>query len=377
MTVPASRYAPTGPPAAIVSLRTPATGSGPSGIGAAAAPSPLDPAGALRSEIVALRADLAALQASVNTAIVGLQSSIDGIARQVERIQRRAGADARRSSEHHRIVADHVASLWRAIDGAREATNWCWAFATPHARGVVQMRERLIGHEPAVQQHQQGHETGHGNGDHAMGQGHDGGREDGDREYGGDREHPSSPVLDVPAPPGRCFFVRFPMVKAPDEAGASCAWMRTLTVCPERADMKPYWIRVHDLDANISFLDEFTNVPPVEPHDAGRVAPLYSEEDAHKDDKRDWSDEADEGDRGEEAERAPVPIARSRQRPNAVAASPSSTSPTSSPVLSLDSPSCSPYDGPKDTHGDQGDDADDDDDDLDDVPAPQPCFHKQ
>jgi hypothetical protein len=55
--------------------------------------------------------------------------------------------------------------------------------------------------------------------------------------------------------------VRYPMVYALDDAGARCVWMRTTLVDEHDATMRPYWIKVYDLDAQMAFLGDFTNVP--------------------------------------------------------------------------------------------------------------------
>ncbi|AGO84037.1 hypothetical protein psal_cds_369 [Pandoravirus salinus] len=193
--------------------------------------------------LVAARVEIAALAASVNAAILGMQAAVDGLMARLERVEKRMCEEARRALESQRVVADHVESLWRAIDGSREATNWCWARITPAAEGVARMRVRLVGHN--LQQHQPRHTR--------------------DTPSGADATAAaaaSEPALAVRLGDGAWLCVRYPMVHAPDDAGARCVWMRTTLVDEADATMRPYWVKAYDLDAQVAFLADFTNVPP-------------------------------------------------------------------------------------------------------------------
>ncbi|BCU03692.1 hypothetical protein [Pandoravirus japonicus] len=186
--------------------------------------------------LVAVRVEIAALAASVNAAIVGMQAAVDGLTARLARLEKRVSDEARRTLDSQRVVADHVESLWRAIDGSREATNWCWARIAPAAEGVARMRVRLVGH----QHHQPRHA----------------------RDTPSEADAASEPALAVRLGEGAWLCVRYPMVHAPDDAGAQCVWMRTTLVDEADATMRPYWIKAYDLDAQVAFLADFTNVPP-------------------------------------------------------------------------------------------------------------------
>lgn len=186
--------------------------------------------------LATVRVEIAALAASVNAAIVGMQAAVDGLTARLARLEKRVSDEARRTLESQRVVADHVESLWRAIDGSREATNWCWARIAPAAEGIARMRVRLVGH----QHHQPRHA----------------------RDTPSEADAASESALAVRLGEGAWLCVRYPMVHAPDDAGARCVWMRTTLVDEADATMRPYWIKAYDLDAQVAFLADFTNVPP-------------------------------------------------------------------------------------------------------------------
>ncbi|QBZ80958.1 hypothetical protein pclt_cds_360 [Pandoravirus celtis] len=230
------------PPPAFGLLPSPAPRQPPEPNLGAATSQPHPPQQPLQQQhpLAAVRVEIAALAASVNSAIVGMQAAVDGLTARLTRLEKRMADEARRALESQRVVADHVESLWRAIDGSREATNWCWARITPAAEGIARMRVRLVGHQHHQQQPpRHTHDT----------------LSEADAIA-------SEPALAVRLGDGAWLCVRYPMVHAPDDAGARCVWMRTTLVDEADATMRPYWIKAYDLDAQVAFLADFTNVPP-------------------------------------------------------------------------------------------------------------------
>lgn len=217
--------------------------------------------------LAAVRVEMASLAASINAAIVGMQASIDNLATRCARIEKRLNEESRRAAEGQRVVADHVESLWRAIDGSREAVNWCWARVTPATEGRAWLRARLVGHrqqQPQQQQQQQppSHQHRQERADHSYARNglpeKSGGGDDA-AEYN-DSDRGAGLVMDVGE--GGWLCVRYPMVRAADDAGARCVWMRTTLVDEANGDMTHYWVKAYDLDAQMAFLGEYTNVPP-------------------------------------------------------------------------------------------------------------------
>ncbi|AJF98058.1 hypothetical protein TW95_gp1324 [Pandoravirus inopinatum] len=274
------------PPPAFGLLPSPAPRQPPEPILGAATPQPHPPQTLVHQQqqqqhpqqqhsLAAVRVEIAALAASVNSAIVGMQAAVDGLTARLARLEKRMADEARRALESQRVVADHVESLWRAIDGSREATNWCWARITPAAEGVARMRVRLVGHQH--HQHQPPRHT------------HDTPSEA--------DAIASEPALAVRLGDGAWLCVRYPMVHAPDDAGARCVWMRTTLVDEADATMRPYWIKAYDLDAQVAFLADFTNVPPcfdAEPFEDGDDDSDIVDTDADDDSDHDDGDNDDE-----------------------------------------------------------------------------------
>ncbi|AVK75917.1 hypothetical protein pneo_cds_310 [Pandoravirus neocaledonia] len=255
--------------------------------------------------LAAARVEMASLAASINAAIVGMQASIDSLAARCARIEKRLDQEARRAAEGQRVVADHVESLWRAIDGSREAVNWCWARVTPATEGRAWLRARLVGHRQPQQQQQQAQQHHRQDradrsyapdGAHGNGRATDNNGDDGDMvaETGDVERDDVGLVMDVGE--GGWLCVRYPMVRAADDAGARCVWMRTTLVDEANGDMRHYWVKAYDLDAQMAFLSEYTNVPPC--FDA---EPLENEEDDDDDGSADDGD--DDDDREEEGKK--------------------------------------------------------------------------
>ncbi|AVK76977.1 hypothetical protein pmac_cds_289 [Pandoravirus macleodensis] len=255
--------------------------------------------------LAAVRVEMASLAASINAAIVGMQASIDNLATRCARIEKRLGEESRRAAEGQRVVADHVESLWRAIDGSREAVNWCWARVTPATEGRAWLRARLVGHRQPQQQQQQQpppHHHLHEHSDHAYARDGLSDKSSGAGGGGGDNVAESNDpdrgvglVMDVGE--GGWLCVRYPMVRAADDAGARCVWMRTTLVDEANGDMCHYWVKAYDLDAQMAFLCEYTNVPP-----CFDTEPLDDDDDDNDDGDDDGDDINEEGQGGQEAE---------------------------------------------------------------------------
>nr|UDO47662.1 hypothetical protein [Pandoravirus massiliensis] len=265
--------------------------------------------------MAAVRVEMASLASSINAAIVGMQASIDNLAVRCARIEKRLNEEARRAAEGQRVVADHVESLWRAIDGSREAINWCWARVTPATEGRAWLRARLVGHRQP-QQPQQHHHQERGEHQYAHNPSSScpsssssfadknnsaindnngiirSGGSGVEPDNGSERD--SALVLDVGD--GGWLCVRYPMVRAADDGGAKCVWMRTTLVDEANGDMCHYWVKAYDLDAQMAFLSEYTNVPP-----CFDTEPLSHDDDDDEDDDGEEKDHRDGDTEGESA----------------------------------------------------------------------------
>jgi len=216
-----------------------------------------------------LRAEVTAMRQAMNSAILGMQAEVDRMRARCERIERRITHEHRAASDFQKRMISHIESLWRVTDGTREATKWCWAFTTPEAGGVVELRTRLAGQSgsattsPAVSR-QDGALPPRAPASPTVGRDADGARSTPqEKREQQQQQKDETRVIVRAAPPGTCFCVRYPMAQAPDSAGDNCVWIMTTLVVAANATMHPYWIKAYNIDRQHILLSDFTNVPPM------------------------------------------------------------------------------------------------------------------